>query len=122
VPGNESKIGEWRRRRALDHVERKRRRWLRWTLIAAVAVVLSVPAVVVGSNLWLGAAARDHLYTVADAPAAPVALVLGAQVYPDGTPSPPASTWPGGSTSGVRSARCWSPATTVNGRTTSRAR
>ena len=55
----------------------KRRRWV---LIALAAVVLAVPAVVVGSNLWLAAAARGHLYTVDDAPAAPVALVLGAQV------------------------------------------
>lgn len=67
---------------------KRRRRWLRWTLIAAAVVVLAVPAAVVGSNLWLRAAARDHLFPLAEAPVAPVALVLGAQVYPDGTPSP----------------------------------
>ena len=33
-------------------------------------------------------AARGQLYGEADVPATPVALVLGAQVYPDGTPSP----------------------------------
>ena len=33
-------------------------------------------------------AARGHLYGEDDVPITPVALVLGAQVYPDGTPSP----------------------------------
>ena len=35
-----------------------------------------------------GLSAAGHLYAEATVPAAPVALVLGAQVYPDGTPSP----------------------------------
>ena len=33
-------------------------------------------------------AAHGHVYSAAAVPAAPVALVLGAQVYPDGNPSP----------------------------------
>ena len=45
-------------------------------------------AVLVGSVGWVRATAHDHLYAEADVPAAPVVLVLGAQVFPDGTPSP----------------------------------
>lgn len=44
--------------------------------------------VVAGSIGWTRLAARGHVFTPADVPAAPVALVLGAEVYPDGTPSP----------------------------------
>jgi vancomycin permeability regulator SanA len=32
--------------------------------------------------------ARPHTFTVGSVPETPVALVLGAQIYPDGTPSP----------------------------------
>jgi vancomycin permeability regulator SanA len=42
----------------------------------------------VGSVAWIKLAARGHVYPAETVPAAPVALVLGAQVYPDGTPSP----------------------------------
>jgi len=45
-------------------------------------------ALLAGSVGWVRATAHDHLYAEADVPAAPVALVLGAQVFPDGTPSP----------------------------------
>jgi vancomycin permeability regulator SanA len=37
---------------------------------------------------FVRSAARDRLRSEADVPGTPVALVLGAQVYPDGTPSP----------------------------------
>lgn len=45
-------------------------------------------ATVLGCVAWIQLGARGHLYTAGDVPEAPVALVLGAQVYPDGTPSP----------------------------------
>lgn len=68
-----------------------RGRWRRWrrrlTLLAVVAVVLAIVAVV-GSLVWIRAGARGHTFDAADVPPAPVALVLGAQVDPDGTPSP----------------------------------
>ncbi|MEV4622159.1 ElyC/SanA/YdcF family protein [Asanoa sp. NPDC049573] len=57
-------------------------------MITAAAVVVAVPAAILGSGLWLHATARGHVYPLASVPAAPVVLVLGAQVYPDGTPSP----------------------------------
>jgi vancomycin permeability regulator SanA len=43
--------------------------------------------VLAGSIGYVRATASGHLYAESDVPAAPVALVLGAQVYPDGTPS-----------------------------------
>ncbi|HEX6869565.1 MAG TPA: ElyC/SanA/YdcF family protein [Micromonosporaceae bacterium] len=41
----------------------------------------------VASALWIRHGAAGHIFTEHDVPAAPVALVLGAQVHPDGTPS-----------------------------------
>ena len=38
--------------------------------------------------LFVRKTAAGHIYDAASVPSAPVALVLGAQVYPDGTPSP----------------------------------
>jgi vancomycin permeability regulator SanA len=40
-----------------------------------------------GSVGFVRAISAGHLYSAEDVPPAPVALVLGAQVYPDGTPS-----------------------------------
>ena len=67
---------------------RTRRRWRRRLLLIAPIGVLLAPLLVVGSVVWVRASARDHIYDEAAVPAAPVALVLGAQVYADGTPSP----------------------------------
>lgn len=44
--------------------------------------------VVGGTAAYAKLTARPHTFTVASAPQTPVALVLGAQIYPDGTPSP----------------------------------
>jgi vancomycin permeability regulator SanA len=64
------------------------RRWLRRAVVAGgVAVALGV-LVMAGGELWVRSAAHSRVYSEADVPAAPVALVLGAQVYADGTPSP----------------------------------
>lgn len=52
-----------------------------------MAVAFLLPVSVVGSVLWVRQSAEDHVYDLAGVPAAPVALVLGAQVNPDGTPS-----------------------------------
>jgi vancomycin permeability regulator SanA len=51
-----------------------------------VAVVVGYLATA-GSVLWLRAGASGHLYSASAVPAAPVALVLGAQVESDGSPS-----------------------------------
>jgi len=55
-------------------------------LAAATALVGALVAA--GCAFWLRSAASGYIYTEQTVPAAPVALVLGAQVYPDGTPSP----------------------------------
>lgn len=57
-------------------------------LIVLVSVVVLAVTVVGGSLLWIGSAARGHTSTVADAPSAPVVIVLGAGLSPGGTPSP----------------------------------
>lgn len=67
-----------------------RRRWRRVArrlLIVAVAGVLGVVLFVAGSTIWVRSGADGMLFTEQTVPASPVALVLGAQVYADGTPS-----------------------------------
>ena len=62
--------------------------WLRRVVTAgALAVAAAVLAMAAGS-FYAAAGAAGRVHTVADAPAAPVALVLGAQVYDGGIPSP----------------------------------
>ncbi|MFI1992682.1 vancomycin high temperature exclusion protein [Actinoplanes sp. NPDC020271] len=61
---------------------RRRRLIILGGLGAALAMII-----VAGSNLWVRAGSDGHVYPAADVPSAPVALVLGAQVNPDGEPS-----------------------------------
>jgi vancomycin permeability regulator SanA len=66
-----------------------RRWWRRHPFLAAGAGVgLITVLVLAASNLWVRLSAMDHEFTVADAPSAAVALVLGAGLTPDGRPSP----------------------------------
>jgi vancomycin permeability regulator SanA len=65
-----------------------RRRWLRRVVRLGVAAGVLAVLVSVGCTVWLRTAASGDIYTEKDVPAAPVALVLGAQVDPDGSPSP----------------------------------
>jgi vancomycin permeability regulator SanA len=62
--------------------------WFRRGVVAGALGVAAAVLTMAAGDLWVRAAARGHVYTVAAVPAAPVALVLGAQVYPDGNPSP----------------------------------
>ncbi|WP_250007771.1 vancomycin high temperature exclusion protein [Actinoplanes sp. M2I2] len=64
------------------------RRLLRLTLFTAVAAIALGGLTSAGGEVWTRAAAHGHVYGEADVPAAPVALVLGAEVYADGAPSP----------------------------------
>lgn len=59
-------------------------RLLHRLLLAAIVVAYLVTA---GSVVTLRSLANGHLYSAADVPAAPVALVLGAKVEEDGSPS-----------------------------------
>lgn len=63
-------------------------RWRRRLLVTVLVLVLLGPLLAFGSVIWVDGAARDHVYDLAAVPSAPVVLVLGAQVDPDGTPSP----------------------------------
>ena len=58
-------------------------------LVAAGAIATAF-AVIVASicGLWVRGVAAGHVYDEKSVPPAPVALVLGAEVYPGGTPSP----------------------------------
>ncbi|MFC7531189.1 vancomycin high temperature exclusion protein [Actinoplanes sp. GCM10030250] len=53
----------------------------------ALAVILTA-VVMAGSDHWVRATAHGYVHDVASVPPAPVALVLGAQVDADGSPSP----------------------------------
>jgi SanA protein len=80
APGPEAQTGG-RRPRRLRRVTR--------LAIWAAAASLAVPVVLIGgSNLWIRVAARPHLHAELDAlPTRTAAIVLGAAVYGDGTPS-----------------------------------
>jgi vancomycin permeability regulator SanA len=65
-----------------------RKKIFRRLLIAGVLAVVLGSFTVAGGELWVQGSSRGHVYAEADVPAAPVALVLGAEVYPGGTPSP----------------------------------
>lgn len=62
--------------------------WLRRSVVAgALATAAAVLAMAV-AGIWVSARSLGHVYAEQDVPAAPVALVLGAEVYADGQPSP----------------------------------
>jgi vancomycin permeability regulator SanA len=64
-----------------------RRLFRSWSLLGVLAGG-GVAGAVGGSVLFVRKTAAGHIYDPDQVPPAPVALVLGAQVYPDGTPSP----------------------------------
>ncbi|WP_307854708.1 ElyC/SanA/YdcF family protein [Micromonospora sp. C31] len=57
-------------------------------MIAAVSGAVLLTAGITASVAWARHGAEGHLFTEAAVPEAPVALVLGTRVLPDGTPSP----------------------------------
>jgi len=72
----------------IGQVPKLPRRLLRRVLIAGALSAVLGALTMAGSELWVNGSAYGHVYPEADVPAAPVALVLGAEVYPDGSPSP----------------------------------
>ncbi len=64
------------------------RRRLRRVLLTAVVGASLLAGAAVTSVTWIRDGAEGHLFTERDVPEAPVALVLGTRVRPDGTPSP----------------------------------
>lgn len=70
---------------------RLRRTWRAWwrrLLYAGLAAVLLGAILVAGCVAWVDRGAQGHIYSFDAVPAAPVALVLGARVEPDGQPTP----------------------------------
>ncbi|MGH3880614.1 MAG: SanA/YdcF family protein [Actinophytocola sp.] len=61
------------------------RRWVKISLGALLALVLLFGA---GPYLWIRFATSGKVHAVADAPAAPVGIVLGAGLKTDGSPKP----------------------------------
>jgi vancomycin permeability regulator SanA len=66
----------------------RRGRWLLRSGLLVAGVGLAGVGALVGSIGYVRRTASGHLSAEGDVPSAPVALVLGAQVDPDGTPSP----------------------------------
>jgi vancomycin permeability regulator SanA len=62
-------------------------RWFRRVVVAGSLAVAAGVLVMAAGALWVKAGAAGHVYDEAAVPAAPVALVLGAQVDPGGVPS-----------------------------------
>lgn len=76
----------WPWRRGLT--SQRAKGWLRRAaLLGGVGTVLAA-VVTTASVMWVRSGAEGHIFTEESVPEAPVALVLGAQVYADGTPSP----------------------------------
>ena len=63
------------------------RRWLRRSGVVAALAALLLGATDVVAVSWLDAESADHIFSESAVPAAPVGLVLGAQVEADGSPS-----------------------------------
>jgi vancomycin permeability regulator SanA len=63
------------------------RRWVRRTVHGVLAATALGSLTVAASVWWVDRGANGHVYDADAVPAAPVALVLGALVYPDGRPS-----------------------------------
>ncbi|WFE42267.1 ElyC/SanA/YdcF family protein [Micromonospora sp. WMMD998] len=78
-------IARWRAWRA---THRRAVRLVRRLVLVAAAGVVLLAAATAASVAWIRADARGHLFTAAGVPDAPVALVLGAKVEADGSPSP----------------------------------
>lgn len=53
-----------------------------------VGGVVGVAVLLGASNAWIGIASRGQVHEAGSVPPRPAALVLGAGVYPDGTPQP----------------------------------
>lgn len=76
-----------RGRRRRRQVSRKRR-WVSRVITALVSVVVMGVMLIGGSLVWVSSAASGHRFSIAQAPSAPVVIVLGAGLASDGTPSP----------------------------------
>jgi vancomycin permeability regulator SanA len=56
--------------------------WFRRVVVAGALAVATAVLTMADGSFWVRSASAGSIHTVADAPSAPVALVLGAEVYP----------------------------------------
>lgn len=78
----------WDRAWHRDRARHRGRVWGRRGACAAALSTCGVGALVAGAGLWVRACAAGRMYDVASAPARDVALVLGAGLRANGTPTP----------------------------------
>jgi len=64
------------------------KRWVRRVVVAGALVTAAAVLAMAAGGVWTGLRAHGRVYAERDVPDAPVALVLGAQVYAGGVPSP----------------------------------
>jgi vancomycin permeability regulator SanA len=62
--------------------------WLRRSVVAGALATAAAVLTMAVAGIWVSARSLGHVYAEQDVPAAPVALVLGAEVYAGGQPSP----------------------------------
>jgi len=63
--------------------------WFRRAVVAGALATAAAVLTLATAGLWVSARSQGHVYALSKVPAAPVALVLGAEVYyPSGQPSP----------------------------------
>lgn len=63
--------------------------WFRRAVVAGALATAAAVLVLATAGIWVSVRSQGHVYSEADVPSAPVALVLGAEVYyPSGQPSP----------------------------------
>jgi vancomycin permeability regulator SanA len=64
-------------------------RWFRRLVVAGALAIAAAVLTMAAGAFWVHGISSGHVYTqAADAPTAPVALVLGAEIYGNGDPSP----------------------------------
>jgi vancomycin permeability regulator SanA len=63
-------------------------RWFRRIVVSGSLAVALAVLVMAAGGLWVDARSSGHVFSESAVPDAPVALVLGAEVYADGEPSP----------------------------------
>jgi len=62
--------------------------WFRRAVMAGALATAAVVLTTAVAGIWVGVRSQGHVYAEQDVPAAPVALVLGAEVYTGDQPSP----------------------------------